>query len=135
MSILSIPARETSQVILIMIWTFSRKNFSKSQGSLTPLTLTTNDGSSLSMVSTKKNISDGCEEGPGVCALVLTIVSLVLILASLPLSLFCVVKVVQVTKILHLNTFITQYLKRNIYNSVSYITEYLRRYIFTSIYS
>ena len=38
----------------------------------------------------------GCDEGPGVCAMALTIVSLVLILASLPLSLFCVVKVVQV---------------------------------------
>ena len=44
---------------------------------------------------TKNHIS-GCDEGPGVCAMALTIVSLVLILASLPLSLFCVVKVVQV---------------------------------------
>ena len=37
-----------------------------------------------------------CEEGPGICAMMLTIVSLVLIVVSLPLSLFCVVKVVQV---------------------------------------
>ena len=37
-----------------------------------------------------------CEEGPGVCALALTIFSLLLIIVSLPLSLFFVVKVVQV---------------------------------------
>ena len=37
----------------------------------------------------------GCEEGPGLCALVLTVASLVLILVSLPLSLLFVVKVVQ----------------------------------------
>ena len=42
-----------------------------------------------------KYVISGCDEGPGVCAMALTIVSLVLILASLPLSLFCVVKVVQ----------------------------------------
>jgi len=36
-----------------------------------------------------------CEEGPGICALMLTIVSLVLVVISMPLSLFCVVKVVQ----------------------------------------
>ena len=38
----------------------------------------------------------GCEEGPGLCALLLTVVSLLLILLALPLSLVCVVKVVQV---------------------------------------
>ena len=38
-----------------------------------------------------------CEEGPGICAMMLTIVSLILIVISLPLSLFCVVKVVQVS--------------------------------------
>ena len=38
----------------------------------------------------------GCEEGPGICALLLTVVSLLLILLALPLSLVCVVKVVQV---------------------------------------
>ena len=37
-----------------------------------------------------------CEEGPGVCSLLLTIGSLLLIFASLPLSLYVVVKVVQV---------------------------------------
>ena len=37
-----------------------------------------------------------CEEGPGVCALALTIFSLILIIVSLPLSLLFVVKVVQV---------------------------------------
>jgi len=65
-----------------------------SEGSLTPLTRCVED-ENLSMGSSKKNISDGCDEGPGVCAMALTIVSLVLILVSLPLSLFCVVKVVQ----------------------------------------
>ena len=39
-----------------------------------------------------------CEEGPSVCALLMTITSLLLILVSLPLSLFMVVKVVQVIK-------------------------------------
>ena len=77
---------------------------------MTPLTRCVED-ENLSMGSSKKNISDGikfqcnshsfnhisgCDEGPGVCAMALTIVSLVLILVSLPLSLFCVVKVVQV---------------------------------------
>ena len=37
-----------------------------------------------------------CEEGPGICSLLLTIGSLLLIFASLPLSLYVVVKVVQV---------------------------------------
>merc|ERR1712123_400908 len=49
-------------------------------------------------MSDKKNTSQdplACEEGPGICALILTILSLFLIVASLPLSLFCVVKVVQ----------------------------------------
>jgi len=36
-----------------------------------------------------------CEEGPGICSLLLTIGSLLLIFASLPLSLYVVVKVVQ----------------------------------------
>lgn len=38
----------------------------------------------------------GCEEGAGLCAMLITIGSLLLIVASLPLSLFFVVKVVQV---------------------------------------
>ena len=38
----------------------------------------------------------GCEEGAGLCAMFITIGSLILILVSLPLSLFFVVKVVQV---------------------------------------
>ena len=37
-----------------------------------------------------------CEEGAGVCALLLTAISMLLIIISLPLSLFFVVKVVQV---------------------------------------
>ena len=37
-----------------------------------------------------------CEEGPGICSLLLTIGSLLLIFPSLPLSLYVVVKVVQV---------------------------------------
>ena len=40
--------------------------------------------------------SSVCEEGPGICSLLLTIGSLLLIFASLPLSLYVVVKVVQV---------------------------------------
>ena len=40
--------------------------------------------------------NSACEEGPGVCALALTVFSLLLIIVSLPLSLFFVVKVVQV---------------------------------------
>ena len=38
-----------------------------------------------------------CDEGPGICALILTIFSLFLIAVSLPVSLLWVVKVVQVT--------------------------------------
>ena len=37
-----------------------------------------------------------CDEGPGVCSRLLTVFSLFLIIVSLPLSLFVVVKVVQV---------------------------------------
>ena len=37
-----------------------------------------------------------CEEGAGLCALLLTAISMLLIVISLPLSLFFVVKVVQV---------------------------------------
>ena len=54
---------------------------------------------SQKMGSPKDNNSDDevqCEEGPGVCALALTIFSLFLIIVTLPLSLFFVVKVVQV---------------------------------------
>ena len=36
-----------------------------------------------------------CEEGAGVCATLMTIISLIIIVASLPFSLFFVVKVVQ----------------------------------------
>ena len=36
-----------------------------------------------------------CEEGAGVCATLMTVISLLIILASLPFSLFFVVKVVQ----------------------------------------
>ena len=37
-----------------------------------------------------------CEEGPGLCALLMTALSLLMILLSLPVSLVFVVKVVQV---------------------------------------
>ena len=40
----------------------------------------------------------GCEEGPGVCAMALTIFSLILIIITLPLSLIFVVKVVQASR-------------------------------------
>ena len=40
-----------------------------------------------------------CEEGPGVCALLMTAVSLFIILLSLPVSLIFVVKVVQVRRV------------------------------------
>jgi len=53
---------------------------------------------SLNMSASKQNDSQdpiACEEGPGICALMLTVVSLLLIVVSLPMSLFCVVKVVQ----------------------------------------
>ena len=43
-----------------------------------------------------RNIISECEEGPGVCALLMTAVSLFMILLSLPVSLIFVVKVVQV---------------------------------------
>ena len=39
-----------------------------------------------------------CEEGPGICALLMTAVSLFMILLSLPVSLIFVVKVVQVSQ-------------------------------------
>ena len=40
-----------------------------------------------------------CEEGAGVCAMLLTVISMIMIVISLPLSLFFVVKVVQVRQI------------------------------------
>ena len=39
-----------------------------------------------------------CEEGPGICSLLLTLGALLLIVASLPISLVLVIKVVQVLK-------------------------------------
>ena len=48
---------------------------------------------------TSGNIAAGCEEGPGICAHLLTAVSLLLVVVSLPLSLLLVVKVVQVIEI------------------------------------
>ena len=41
----------------------------------------------------------GCDDGPGLCAHMLTALSLLLIAVSLPLSLFMVVKVVQVVTV------------------------------------
>ena len=45
--------------------------------------------------SQKKNGNLDCSEGPGLCAHLLTLISILLILVSLPLSLMFVVKVVQ----------------------------------------
>ena len=64
-----------------------------------------------------------CEEGPGICALLLTVFSLLLIVASLPLSLVCVVKVVQVTIMMTImmmrmmNTMVTLMLSAHEYNN------------------
>ena len=44
---------------------------------------------------TSNDVISVCEEGPGICALIMTIGSLLLIVVSLPLSLLFVVKVVQ----------------------------------------
>ena len=41
----------------------------------------------------------GCEEGPGICSVILTLFSVLLVIATLPFSLLFVVKVVQVNKI------------------------------------
>ena len=38
----------------------------------------------------------GCEEGPGICSVILTLFSVILVIATLPFSLLFVVKVVQV---------------------------------------
>ena len=38
----------------------------------------------------------GCDEGPGICSVLLTLVSVILVIATLPFSLLLVVKVVQV---------------------------------------
>jgi len=72
----------------------------RSEDSLSPLTdrLAQENNHNSPTMSGKKNSSQDpleCEEGPGICALILTIGSLFLIVASLPLSLFFVVKVVQ----------------------------------------
>ena len=37
-----------------------------------------------------------CDEGPGICSVILTLVSVILVIATLPFSLMLVVKVVQV---------------------------------------
>merc|ERR1719430_2848299 len=68
-----------------------------SEGSQSPLTAELDIGTPHKMGNSKKNSEDPivCEEGPGLCAMMLTIASLILIVISLPLSLFCVVKVVQ----------------------------------------
>ena len=67
------------------------------QGSRSPLTDDL-EPCSPKMGTSKKTSQDhlACEEGPGICALLMTITSLILIVVSLPLSLFLVVKVVQV---------------------------------------
>jgi len=69
----------------------------ESEGSRSPPSDDLEAEAFLKMSNSKKHSQDpiACEEGPGICAMMLTIVSLVLIVVSLPLSLFCVVKVVQ----------------------------------------
>jgi len=42
-----------------------------------------------------KNNDQACEEGPGICAHLLTLFSILIIITTLPFSLLCVVKVVQ----------------------------------------
>ena len=54
-----------------------------------------------------KRVISVCEEGPGVCSMLLTLGSLVLIFATLPLSLYVVVKVVQVGNKQNNDTLIT----------------------------
>ena len=44
-----------------------------------------------------KIIIPACDEGPGLCAFLITLLSCLLIIVSLPLSLCCVIKVVQVS--------------------------------------
>jgi len=75
----------------------------RSEDSLSPLTdrlvgeQYNNTGGSPTMSDKKEDNKDPliCEEGPGICALIMTIGSLLLIVVSLPLSLLFVVKVVQ----------------------------------------
>jgi len=77
----------------------------RSEDSLSPLTDTLvqeasyqSQSHSPTMISEKKNAvkeTFSCEEGPGICALIMTLGSLFLIVVSLPLSLMFVVKVVQ----------------------------------------
>ena len=60
-------------------------------------TLSEKNGTKLGPIKkTKSQDPIQCEEGPGVVAYLLTLGSLLLVLVSLPLSLFFVVKVVQV---------------------------------------
>merc|ERR1711953_844543 len=80
--------------------TLKSKVNGQSEDSLSPLTATLvheNYQNSPTMSDKKNNSQDplACDEGPSICSLILTIGSLFLIVASLPLSLFCVVKVVQ----------------------------------------
>jgi len=78
-----------------------RKFNDSSEDSLSPLTRKLSDGTpyspKMSSSSNKEGSQDpiACEEGPGICATMLTMFSLFLVLVSMPLSLFCVVKVVQ----------------------------------------
>jgi len=73
-----------------------------SEGSSSPLTENLElenspkmSASNMNGANKKKDELLGCEEGAGLCAMLITIGSLLLIVVSLPLSLFFVVKVVQ----------------------------------------
>jgi len=82
---------------------FKTKVNGRSEDSLSPLTdtLVQEHNSNSPTMSDKKNGEGNgndpliCEEGPGICALIMTIGSLLLIVVSLPVSLLFVVKVVQ----------------------------------------
>ena len=45
----------------------------------------------------KKAMSQACEEAPDICAVLLTLASVLLVVVTLPFSLCCVIKVVQVS--------------------------------------
>jgi len=73
-----------------------------SEGSSSPLTENLElenspkmSNNNMNSASKKKDELLGCEEGAGLCAMLITVGSLLLIVVSLPLSLFFVVKVVQ----------------------------------------
>ena len=51
---------------------------------------------SVRMPGQERGSKQRCDEGPGICSVILTMFSILLVLATLPFSLLFVVKVVQV---------------------------------------